>query len=354
MKFLIYGCESTTPTDGVIYRGCTTVLSRIYPEAVYSYLKQGSRFYRDSTLLPDEELLSGEKFDAIVVPGSPFLWDQYHKTAKIANLLRAKEIHNCPVIWMGIGSCLPLDHRDILFSDEHLAATKRIYGNDLVIVRDSLAQEIMQKSGVKSEHLVCPSYYSQRIDRIEVTDYSQNFNYGSGTFSLPAGKFEIQYGTAGVEITKILEPRKENLIVFYEPTIGLSHQSWTDPKKLEEYYEIYREFAKNGADVVVKDVEEVEFAEKIGLTDVRVLKDVDDTLDTVCKYKNVLSGRVHCAVPALISGCNCRLIPIDTRYLTIPGHDVNTKSELDRIQKLVYNLDKDFERYEVLIREVLG
>ena len=99
--------------------------------------------------------------------------------------------------------------------------------------------------------------------------------------------------------------------------------------------------------VVVKDVEEVEFAEKIGLTNVRVLKDVDDTLDTVCKYKNVLSGRVHVAVPALISGCSVRLLAIDTRYLT-------AVNGVDKPEKLGYNLEVDFEVYEKLIQEVLG
>ena len=359
MKLFIFGCEKNTSTDGVIYRGTTTILSRLYPEAEYSYLKEASRFYRDSTILSDEELLAGQKFDAIIFPGSPAIWDQYHKTPKIHNLLRAKQIHNCPVIWMGIGACLPLDHRDILYTEDHLKATKEIFGDDLVIVRDSLAKSIMDRAGVSSEHLACPSYWSQRV---------VNFGYNlpkiddEHTELVPV---EVKLSYLDNSIHSVPSPRKENLIVFYEPTIGLSHQSWTDPKKLEEYYDIFREFAKNGADVVVKDVEEVEFAEKIGLTDVRVLKDVDDTLDTVCKYKNVLSGRVHVGVPAAISGCNFGVIPIDTRYLTIPGHDVNTKSELDKIQKLGYNketnsdrgefnLEVDFEVYEKLIRGVLG
>ena len=59
-------------------------------------------------------------------------------------------------------------------------------------------------------------------------------------------------------------------------------------------------------------------------------------------------------VPAAISGCNVGVIPIDSRYLTIPGHDVSKKSELDRMKKLGYNVDVDFEVYEKLIRGVLG
>jgi hypothetical protein len=232
---------------------------------------------------------------------------------------------------MGIGSCFPLDNTEIAFRSDHIENTKRIFDGDLVIVRDSLAQEIMEKSGVKSTHLVCPSYYSQELRTLNGVEYI-------GQYSNEVDDMDFHPHPV---------PRKDNLIVFYEPTIGLSHQSWTDPKKLEEYYDIYREFYKNGADVVVKDVEEVEFAEKIGLKNVRVLKDVDDTLDTVCRYKRVLSGRVHAAIPALISGCEVRLLPIDTRYLT-------AVNGVDKLERLCYNLEEDFEVYEGLIREVLG
>lgn len=315
MNFFVYGCEYNTATDGIIYRGMTNLITEIYPNVEFSYLKSGSRFYRDSTLLPDGELLSGQKFDAILIPGSPFLWHYYYDTPKIKNLLRAKEIHKCPVIWVGIGSCLPYDQRH-LFDQIHLEKTKEIYDNDLVFVRDNLAQEIMVNSGVKSTHLVCPSFFSQGISA----------------------------------------KTKENLIVFYEPTIGLSWQSWTDPKKLEEYYDIYREFYKNGADVVVKDKEEVEFAEKIGLNNVRVLVDVEDCLNTVKEYKNVLSGRVHCAVPSIISGAKVGLIPIDTRYLTIENFTdciISNKNELDKIKNLEYNIEGDREEYKKQIREFL-
>ena len=315
MKFFIYCCECNTPTDGVIFRGVYNLLNQVYPNVEYSHLPDNSRGYRDMGILSDSDLLSGEKFDAIIVPGSPFLWHYYYDTPKIKNLLRAKEIHKCPIIWMGVGACLPEDHLH-LFDDLHFQKTKEIFGNDLVIVRDKIAKSIMDQSGVIAHNLVCPSFFSQGV-------------------------------TA---------KSKENLIVFYEPTIGLSWQGWTDKAKLEEYYDIFREFNKLGCDVVVKDIEEVEFGEKIGLTNIRVLQDTDDCLNTVKEYKNVLSGRVHCAVPAMVAGCNIGIIPIDTRYTTITDFldcAVRNKSDLNNMKILNKDLTEDLEIYRILLREFL-
>lgn len=315
MKFFVYSCECNTPTDGVIFRGIYNLLNKIYPNSEFYNLPDNARWYRDANFISEENLHLDKKFDAIIVPGSPFLWHYYYDTFKIKNLLRIKQLHKCPVIWLGIGACLPYYGRD-LFDKIHFEQTNKIFSGDLVIVRDSLAKSILDKSGIQSTHLVCPSYFSQDVH----------------------------------------EKTKENLIVFYEPGIGLSYGDWQDKKKLENYYDIYREFSQNDCDVVVKDFEEIEFAEKIGLKGVRLLKDTDDTLNTVREYRNVLSGRVHIAIPSLISGANVGIIPIDTRYLTITNFvdcDINNKEELGKMKGLKRNLLDDFNQYVKLIKEVL-
>lgn len=69
-----------------------------------------------------------------------------------------------------------------------------------------------------------------------------------------------------------------------------------------------------------------------------------------------VSGRVHCAVPSIISGAKVGLIPIDTRYLTIENFTdciISNKNELDKIKNLEYNIEGDREEYKKQIREFL-
>ncbi len=46
-----------------------------------------------------------------------------------------------------------------------------------------------------------------------------------------------------------------------------------------------------------------------------VLKGYKHTMKIMESANNVLSGRVHCAVPAYAKRCNVQLVPIDTRAL---------------------------------------
>lgn len=94
-------------------------------------------------------------------------------------------------------------------------------------------------------------------------------------------------------------------------------------------------------DIVCAMEEEVEYATKLGLPAPRVLKNAKDTMDTVRKYRNVFSGRVHVGVPAKVSEANVDLIPIDSRYATLT--DVNN-----------FDYDITYEAYKSLIKNYLG
>lgn len=283
-KILIFGGECNTSTDGIIYEGCINLLNDTFGQCEFVYSSTG-RVSRDLSLLSDEELKVNERFDAIIIPGSPWLWHLFHHSFKIKNLLKLKNLHkDTPLIFMGIGSCLPLGKYDLMYDQEHINAIQEIFKNSLTFVRDSLAKDILDNANVESFLFPCPSYYCYK--------------------TLPK------------------QPQEEkHLISFFEPShtfYSISHGDWQDKDKLDEYYNRLLEYQKKyNADVVCKEQGEVKYAQRIGLPTPRVLKDKYDTMNTMKSYTHMLSGRVHHGVPFFVSGFKeLELIPIDSRHLT--------------------------------------
>jgi hypothetical protein len=260
--------------------------------------------------MTDEEYLVGENFDAIIIPGSPYLWHYFHHSHKYRNTFRLKQKHpSTPLIWMGVGSCLDLGSESLMSNVEHHNATRTLMSGDLVLLRDSLASTICNQSGVNNTYIPCPSYYS---------------------------------------IEPFTPKKHENLIVWYEPTLGISHGFWrSNPNILAKYYKYYTDFVEKLTeyDIICKESCEIEFATKLGLKEPRVLVNYQDTIETVSHYKNVISGRVHIGVPAMISGAKVQLLTIDSRAKTLTEFQDKVTNEM---------LDKNFEVYKKLIVDFIN
>lgn len=276
------GPNKNNATDGVIIRGIEYLLARNYPDNTVTY-----RELNDLVPQNKADFFSSYKFDLIVIAGTPWLWDSFQNSVKWQNLLVCLLDAHPTVkrLFMGIGSCLTLYNNDpnILCRPEEQAAMKSIYNSSTVIVRDSIAFLKLAEAGIKSHFLPCPAY----------------FCYGDEPVTL--------------ETTE-----DNNILIWTDPKQTISSSDWPDSEKLTEYHQtcldFYHEFNPK---VYCALPSEIPAAIKIGLPAPTLLTKTDDTLNLMRTANRVLSGRVHCAVPAIAQGALVNLMAIDTRAYVV-------------------------------------
>lgn len=236
---------------------------------------------RDNSTNHPDDFHPDEKFDLIIQLGSPFVWHRMHLSRKWKNMHTAMFLHpQTPVVMMGVGSCFNLG-TTIEFSPDDI---KDIYGQSRVttITRDNIAQASLSRAGVYSTCLPCPAFFSHQQ---------------TGHLKSPA-------------------------IVWYDPRLGLSSSSWKDSMQFTSYVERFRQFhAENpSAAIYTINQSEIDSARRLGLFEgsgIELILDTRHNVDCMSRVSKLLSGRVHCAVPAFIAGADVELIPIDTRHRTL-------------------------------------
>jgi hypothetical protein len=304
IKFLFVGADKNNSTDGVIVQGMYKIIKKLK-------LNETSFYY----FLNDAELLTAgdfptEHYDFIVICGTPWLWDQFHKSVKFSNLLKILQYHeHAKKFFMGIGSCIGLDHIDsnICETHEEQEGMQKLFGKACVIARDKLCQYKLGKAGIKSYFLPCPSY----------------FCYGFDSYN-----FEENY---------------QNTMVWCDPQKTISSVDWQIPQKLQRYYEIFLEFNKNYNPQIFCALEnEKDTAKKIGLPEPKILKGWQETLSIMQKSNYVLSGRVHCAVPSFTSGKKTCIVPIDSRSNTLTDFGCRSASDVKYLKFTNQQLDLKF------------
>ncbi len=276
MHILMIGPKENNSTDGVIIKGIKRLFERAYGKFTFSY-----RELRDHTEQRDSDFLVGEAFDLVAVCGTPWLWDSFQNSFKYRNALRCFELHpEAGKLFMGAGACLNLVDitSDILERPSEVQGMQ-IFRQATVIVRDPLAHYKLKKAGVVSYLLPCPAFFA-----------------------------------TGPAIT----PQKtSNVLIWQDPTQSISGESWKNTKALSDWADEVLEFIEEKQpEIYCARPDDMPMAERLGFKPV-VLNTADETLDAVNTVGEVLSGRVHCAVPALAQGASVKLKPFDSRMLTL-------------------------------------
>lgn len=280
MNILLVGPPEFNSTDGVIIQGVKNLLRYSYPDCVFHYKELKDHVYMDFS-----EFNIGLTPDLFVVCGTPWLWDSFQNSIKYKNLVTFKEFHAVKTLFMGIGSCLYIKDIDseILERPEEQEALHYLYDNTTVIVRDHLAAEKLDKAGIQNHYFPCPAYFA----------------YG------------VTKPTLSIKQTR-------NVMVWIDPTKSISGAIWHDPQKLDDFYSNYNDFyfEYDNVEVYIAKEEDRQSAVDRGYDPI-LLTSVTDTLQLMQQANRVLSGRIHCAVPAIVQEAYVQWLPLDSRYFVL-------------------------------------
>ena len=317
MKILFFSPDHTNSTDGVIVAGTRKLLRLIFGHYDFDYCD----IDRPRPLL-EEEHKGFNRYDLIVVIGTPWLWEGFEKSIKWNNLKQLLSEHKgTKVIFLGIGSCYFHNFYLTKLKNQAIEEIKEVYKDALIIVRDSLAQRKFKQAGLDVPLLLCPSYFAYH------------------------GRLHRYF------------PRDKNILVWYDPTVGLSQSGWQDKEILERYFDVNLEFYnKYEPEVYTHLTKEIPLAIKIGLPQPKLIGGWENTLTIMSTADRVLSGRVHCAVPALVSGCVTGLFYIDSRSKTVSdfgGTIVKGIEDLDKMKKINLDLTTYAIEYFRIIRNYI-
>lgn len=316
----------TTATDGIIAAGAHNLLSEIFGKYEYNTINSQKLGKLDFNSLPDACFYPNEKFDAIVVLGTPWLWDQFYLSSKYINLMRAFDIHKqVRRVFLGVGSCLRLDDSITLKREQEAEHLQLMMGGGAInIVRDSLAKEALDNAGVESHLLHCPSY----------------FCYG---------------------VTPTISIKSDtNILVWYNPLTGISNDYWQGNKEnLDSYFDLIVSFYKAYNPQVYCAVnegihyeEDIKLTKKLGLPPPIILQDWEHTKKIMGDGKIILSGRVHCGVPAYVQRKQIGILPIDSRAKTLTDFGCQAITNISQFENINYepmNLAKTYEAYRKLL-----
>lgn len=312
MNILMIGAAPNRPTDGVIVRGCYYLLGRSFPKFTSDYV-----ILHDFDPQSSVNFNKDTRYDLIVVCGTPWLWDSFQNSVKYKNLLTCFNTHgDAKRLFLGIGSCLTLEAAEdliILERKEEVKGIRELFSKATVICRDTLALTKLHRAGIDKLNLLpCPAY----------------FCYGDEVQSINKLPESSMYG--------------RNVLIFQDPSKSISKDSWVNPDKIKAYYDEVLDFYKEyDPDVYCTFADEVPAAVSLGLIRPVILRSEDHTLEVMRTAKRVLSGRIHCAIPAIVKGAITNIMPLDSRAMTI------TDWMPDKV-----SIKKGLEDYDFVLRNI--
>jgi len=317
-NILFVGANKDNATDGVIVRGIYNLIDYTFPENKKTYIN-----LRDTVVQDEKTYKLDDKFDFLVVSGTPWLWDQFQNSTKYKNLATIFSYYkDIPKIFMGAGSSMLLRDMssNILERPSEVKGIKDLYGGTKVFARDSLAQKKFLNANIQSTFLPCPAYFCYGIS----IQKSQQFD--------------------------------NNVLVWCDPRHTISSIGWKEPHKFQQYqtiaYKFYQTYKPSVACAFPVDVKS---AKQMGFKNIILLSSPDDTLSLMINANHVLSGRVHCAVPAFVQGKKLQIMEIDSRakVLTDFGCKPATLTSLKNIDSTELDLVKFADQYKKEILEFL-
>lgn len=315
MKILFVGADYKNSRDGVIVAG-------IYNLIEYSGFQFDSYYHiLDDDNIEPSDVIENLDYEYVFVCGTPWLWDQFHKSVKYKNMINIiNSQKNAKVVFFGVGSCIGMDHinSELCEDEEHQESIRKLFGNAIVVSRDDLFFEKLKKSGVDSYLMPCPSYFC--------------------------------YLKQDVRINK-----NENVLVWCDPKKSISSCDWQDEFKIKEYNDLFLDFYTQYKPLVCCAMEnEIESAMNIGLPEPLVLGNWRETLSIMARANHVLSARVHCAVPAFVLNKPTMIVPLDSRHKVLSdyGCPVYNKTDGFKFNSQKINLSVYLNQYEGILRKI--
>jgi hypothetical protein len=234
--------------------------------------------------------------DAVAFAGTPWVFDQFHKSKKFENgLAMVKAAGSRPVLWLGVGSALVTDAGSgrpsdggIMYRPGEADGIRRLFGHAaLVACRDDWAYGAMVSA----------------------------FN-GAGQKPRGCGRFACPSWFWGGA------PKNASaLLAFHDPEDGIN--KGTAKAHREQALAAYRIFVRDYRPEVLlydKDVkgwarflDSLPKEERAAARRLPVFETTDLLDFRFHAYRMCLSGRVHVAVPAELAGCRTALVGFDTR-----------------------------------------
>ena len=282
--------DSDTATDGIIFAGIKNILGGIDENVWSSPIIGTEEFDHQSVDTSDLEVAQfrpDEKFDMVLIPGTPWLWDSFQKSHKYRNLIRMIDAHpEAKKVFFGIGTALNMNvGGDVLSRPDEKGAMVRMAKDALVIVRDGIAKHKLLQAGVNCHHLPCPAYFCYGPEFKEPTSFN------------------------------------DNVLIWYNPLTGISKGYWgRNPELFQNYLKMVKRFVDEYSPKVYTVLnchtayaEDQKHLNSIGVTEFDILKTSSDTKSVMENANIVMSGRVHCSVPAYVQGKAVSLLRIDSR-----------------------------------------
>lgn len=233
--------------------------------------------------------------DLIVLAGSPWIWNECHKSKKYKILSDAcRRWPNAKKIALGLGSSL--SHKD--FEDVYYGAGAQhdffkdincmkslhdVYSKfDLIVVRDLLAKRIFDELRLSSIDTFDTSVYAYR-------PLSKKFN----------------------EHTL---PREKKVCFFYDPAHGLSREDLLFSAR--DYHKKQLDWLEqNDAEIYVNALEDGFI---LGDRPYNFSVDAQFLFHYFMQCKEMLSGRVHMAMLGFLAGIpKITVLPVDSRFMTV-------------------------------------
>lgn len=217
--------------------------------------------------------------DVLVVAGTPWLWDRFQDSPKARQLhaILARQRATLRLV-LGAGSCYLPGCRP---GRDTTAAIAQLFGTfDAVVCRDVLAFVLCREAlGDRALLRPCPSVHAAEA-----------------------------YGVAA-------EPTRELALVYVDPWHCFG-SDYLDADVQRRVALAQVELLRRGADAVcMTPVDARSYRARFG-EPVVATRDPRTLLRTLARYRRVVSGRVHGAVPARAMGAEVELFPLDSRALT--------------------------------------
>ena len=281
MNILFVGADYNNSRDGVIVKGIYNLINffNIKIEKNYHVLEDDK--------IDNHSNITENIYDGIVICGTPWLWDQFQKSIKYKNLLDIiSKQKKAKIMFLGVGACIGLQHiKGNLCEDaEHQQGIRELFGKGTVVSRDSLFDKKLKKSKVESHLLPCPSFFC----------YLDDNNCIHST---------------------------TNVLIWCDPSKSISKCDWQIKDEINEYNSIFKKYYElYNPKVYCAEEYDILKAKEAGLPEPIVLKNWSETLDVMKKANFVLSGRIHCAVPAFVLKKHVSIVPIDSRHLVLSDY----------------------------------